>query len=357
MLLLDITVVNVALPSIREDLGASFTDLQWVVDAYALTLAALVLTAGSLADRLGRRRVFAAGLAIFSARLAALRAVARPDLPQPLPRAAGRRRRGDVRGLAGAGRAGVPRGPRARHRDGHLRRDDRRRGRDRAAGRRRAHRRARLAVDLLSQRADRPGGDRASPTRSCARAATRTRPAIDWAGVATFSAALFMLVLALVRGNDEGWGSTLIVSLLAGAAALLGGLRRHREPRAASRCCRSGSSGGLVHRRPAGGLRGLGLGVRAVPLPDPLPAELPRLLAPSRPGCATCRSRWSASSSRRSPGALLSRVPARVLMSVGLALAGVGLLLMSGVRRRLGVDDAARRLPRPRRRASACSTR
>src|SRR6266705_2700949 len=54
MLLLDITVVNVALPSIRQDLGASFTDLQWVVDAYALTLAALVLTAGSLADRLGR---------------------------------------------------------------------------------------------------------------------------------------------------------------------------------------------------------------------------------------------------------------------------------------------------------------
>ena len=62
MLLLDITVVNVALPSIRKGLGASFTDLQWVVDAYALTLAALVLTAGSLADRLGappavRRRV------------------------------------------------------------------------------------------------------------------------------------------------------------------------------------------------------------------------------------------------------------------------------------------------------------
>ena len=67
MLLLDITVVNVALPSIRKDLGASFTDLQWVVDAYALTLAALVLTAGSLADRLGRRRVFIVGLGIFSA--------------------------------------------------------------------------------------------------------------------------------------------------------------------------------------------------------------------------------------------------------------------------------------------------
>ena len=58
MLLLDITVVNTALPAIEEDLNASFTDLQWVIDAYTLSLAALVLTAGSLADRLGRRRVF-----------------------------------------------------------------------------------------------------------------------------------------------------------------------------------------------------------------------------------------------------------------------------------------------------------
>ena len=54
MLLLDITVVNTALPAIEEDLGASFTDLQWVIDAYTLSLAALVLTAGVLADRLGR---------------------------------------------------------------------------------------------------------------------------------------------------------------------------------------------------------------------------------------------------------------------------------------------------------------
>ena len=66
MLLLDITVVNTALPAIEEDLEASFTDLQWVIDAYTLSLAALVLTAGSLADRLGRRRLFAVGLGIFS---------------------------------------------------------------------------------------------------------------------------------------------------------------------------------------------------------------------------------------------------------------------------------------------------
>src|SRR2546423_13645291 len=66
MLLLDITVVNTALPSIRRDLGGSFTDLQWVIDAYTLSLAAFVLTKGSLADRFGRKRFFLAGLAIFS---------------------------------------------------------------------------------------------------------------------------------------------------------------------------------------------------------------------------------------------------------------------------------------------------
>src|ERR1700709_552719 len=62
MLLLDITVVNVALPDIQRDLGASFEDLQWVVDAYALTLASFMLTAGSLADLDGRRRVLVFGL-------------------------------------------------------------------------------------------------------------------------------------------------------------------------------------------------------------------------------------------------------------------------------------------------------
>src|SRR3954466_7249565 len=65
MLLLDITVVNVALPDIQRDLSADFSHLQWVIDAYALTLAALLLTAGSLADRYGRRLIFAGGLVLF----------------------------------------------------------------------------------------------------------------------------------------------------------------------------------------------------------------------------------------------------------------------------------------------------
>jgi EmrB/QacA subfamily drug resistance transporter len=66
MLLVDITIVNVALPSIQRRLHAGLEGLQWVVDAYALTLAALILTAGALADRYGRRLVFTGGIVVFS---------------------------------------------------------------------------------------------------------------------------------------------------------------------------------------------------------------------------------------------------------------------------------------------------
>jgi EmrB/QacA subfamily drug resistance transporter len=67
MLLLDLTVVNVALPQIQSSLHSSFSDLQWVIDAYALTLAALLLTGGSLADLYGRKRLWIIGLVIFTA--------------------------------------------------------------------------------------------------------------------------------------------------------------------------------------------------------------------------------------------------------------------------------------------------
>src|SRR5262249_16805216 len=66
MLLVDVTIVHVALPPIRRDLHASFTNLQWVIDAYALTLSALILTCGTLADRVGRKRVFTGGVALFT---------------------------------------------------------------------------------------------------------------------------------------------------------------------------------------------------------------------------------------------------------------------------------------------------
>ena len=66
MLLLDVTIVTVAQPAIQSGLHASFSDVQWVLDAYALTLASLLLTSGVLADRYGRKRLFSIGLIIFT---------------------------------------------------------------------------------------------------------------------------------------------------------------------------------------------------------------------------------------------------------------------------------------------------
>ena len=67
MIMLDNTIVNVALPSIQRDLGIGISELEWVVNGYALTFAVLMLTGGKLADLLGRRRIFIAGLLIFTA--------------------------------------------------------------------------------------------------------------------------------------------------------------------------------------------------------------------------------------------------------------------------------------------------
>src|SRR5215475_13309721 len=66
MLLLDVTIVVVAIPNIQQGLHASFGQVQWVIDAYALTLASLLLTAGVLADQYGRRLLFSIGLVVFT---------------------------------------------------------------------------------------------------------------------------------------------------------------------------------------------------------------------------------------------------------------------------------------------------
>ena len=152
MLLLDITVVNVALPDIQRELDASFVQLQWVVDAYALTLATTVLAAGSLADLFGRRRVFDR-TGVFTRRRSAADLERRRGADRRAS-GSGRRRRNHVRRLAGAARERVP-WPRARHRVRDLGRDHRRCNRDRPARRRRSHRVGRLALDLLRQHPDR----------------------------------------------------------------------------------------------------------------------------------------------------------------------------------------------------------
>src|SRR6266496_3349766 len=66
MIMLDNTIVNVALPSIERNLHIGISELEWVVNGYALTFAVLMLSGGKLADRFGRRRIFIAGLAIFT---------------------------------------------------------------------------------------------------------------------------------------------------------------------------------------------------------------------------------------------------------------------------------------------------
>ncbi|NVN11854.1 MFS transporter, partial [Nguyenibacter vanlangensis] len=65
LVMMDVTIVNVALPAIRGALGGRLSTLQWVVDAYTLAVASLLVLAGSTADRIGRRRIFLAGIALF----------------------------------------------------------------------------------------------------------------------------------------------------------------------------------------------------------------------------------------------------------------------------------------------------
>jgi len=219
MLLLDITIVNVALPDIERELEASFAELQWVVDAYALTLAALMLTAGSAADLFGRRRVFAVGLALFSA-ASLLCGLAPSAVTLDL-----------ARGLQGVGGAVMFATSLAL-----LAQEFHGRERGTAFGAWGATIGAAVAVGPLVGGAlteglgwewifyvNVPIGI-AAVALTLARVPESRDPdarGVDWAGVITFSAALFLLVFALIRGNDEGWGSALIVAMLAGAAVLL----------------------------------------------------------------------------------------------------------------------------------------
>ena len=329
MLLLDITVVNVALPSIRADLGASFSDLQWVVDAYALTLAALVLTAGSLADRLGRRRLFAWGLGIFSG--ASLLCALAPDPTfLNLSRA--------VQGIGGAVMFAVSLALLAQEFPA---------GRERgmAMGIYGTTIGVAVAIGPLVGGAliDAIGWESIFylnvPIGLAAIAVTYTKlresrdpnaTRIDWPGVASFSAGLFMLVLALVRGNDEGWGSTLIVSLFAGSAVLIAAFvaieSRVSEPMLPLGLFKRPSFTGVQ-------LAAFAISASAFALFLYIGLYLQNYLGytPLQTGIRylpiTVASFFAAPIS----GMLLSRLPARALMSVGLALSGVGLLLMSGI--------------------------
>jgi len=219
MLLLDVTIVNVALPDIERSLGSDFTDLQWVVDAYALTLAALLLTGGSLGDLFGRRRLFVVGLGIFTAASLACGLAGTPD-HLTFARAA--------QGIGAAFMFATSLSLLASNYTGP--------DRGTAFGIWGAVTGASVAVGPLA------GGVLTEafgwesiffvnlPIGIAAIALTLTKvdevkaPAggrIDWPGTVSFSAALFLLIYGLIRGNAKGWGSTIIVCCLVGAVVLL----------------------------------------------------------------------------------------------------------------------------------------
>ena len=219
MLLLDITIVNVALPDIQRDLGASLSSLQWVVDAYALTLATSLLVAGSLGDRLGRRRVFSFGFGLFT--LASfLCGIAGDATLLNLARAA--------QGIGGGAMFATALALIAQEFEG--------RERATAIGAWGATVGGAVAIGplvggLLTEGLgwewiffiNVPIGITAVLlTERVLVNVTATDPQpLDWPGLATFSGGLFLLIYGLIRGNPEGWSSTWIVVSLAGALVLL----------------------------------------------------------------------------------------------------------------------------------------
>jgi EmrB/QacA subfamily drug resistance transporter len=328
MLLLDVTVVNVALPDIQRELHASLSSLQWVVDAYSLTLAAFLLTAGSLGDRLGRRRVFTIGFGIFTAASFLCGISSDPTILNL------------CRGLQGVGGAGMFATSLALiGQEFH--------GKDRATafGVWGAVVGGAVAVGPLV------GGVITEsfgwewifflnvPIGIVAMVLTEKKivnvfakepEPIDVPGLVTFSSALFLLIFGLIRGNPEGWGSPVILACLIGAFALLAifvaievrtrfpmldlTLFRRRAFNGVSAVAFALSGGmfalflyltiymqGVLHYSP------LEAGLRFLPL-----TVLGFIVAPIS-------------------GALSNRIPIRVLLGIGLACVGVGLLLMHGV--------------------------
>jgi EmrB/QacA subfamily drug resistance transporter len=220
MLLLDITIVNVALPAIERALKASFSDLQWVVDAYALALAVCVLTAGALADLFGRKRLFLLGIVLFTIASAACGGA---NDPLFLIIARG------VQGIGGAMMFATALALLSQEFHG--------KERGTAFGLWGATIGAAVAVGPLA------GGMLTSwlswrwiffvnipigvvaiflGMRELRESSDPEHSRLDPIGLVTLTAGLLCLILALIEGNDHGWTSALILSLLAAGVVVLG---------------------------------------------------------------------------------------------------------------------------------------
>jgi EmrB/QacA subfamily drug resistance transporter len=328
MLLVDVTIVNVALPSIERELHAGLTKLQWVIDAYTLVLSALILTAGALADRIGRRIVFAVGVAMFT--VASLLCGLAPTATLL-----------DVgRGLQGIGGAAmfatslalIAQEFRGREFGTAIAAWGSTVGAAVAAGP--------LIGGALTEGlgwewiffVNVPVG-----VLALALAVLRMREfrdpearGIDPGGLITFSAAFALLVFGLLRGNAEGWGSGLILGSLGGAVLLLVlfvAIERSQERPMLDLS---------LFRRPAFvgvslGTLAIGAGMFSILLYISIYFQDLLGYSPFQAGLRflplTLLIFFVPAATRR----LADRVPPRIMLGGGLAFVALGLLLMHGI--------------------------
>jgi EmrB/QacA subfamily drug resistance transporter len=328
MLLLDITIVNVALPDIQRALHSSFSDLQWVVDAYALTLAAFLLTAGSLADMYGRRLMYLIGLAVFTC-ASVLCGFAASTLMLQLSRG--------LQGVGGAIMFAVSLALLA----------DAFRGRDRGIAFGVWGTVTGLAVAIgpllggvltsgLSWRyiffVNVPIGIAAvaiTMTRVAeSRAPQASRP--DWPGFLVFTVALSSLVYGLIESNQRSFADGLVLGCLAAAAALLVVFvvveRRSAHPMFDLTLFKLPTfSGGLT------AAFGLSASIFAMLLYLVLYLQDILGYSPLGTGVRLMVISGAVLVVGMVAGRLSSRVPVRLLIGPGLILVGVGLLLMRGL--------------------------
>src|ERR1700691_4374654 len=328
MLLLDVTIVIVAQPAIQGGLHASFSDVQWVLDAYALTLASLLLTSGVLADRYGRKRLFQIGLIIFTLG-SLLCGVAQDPLMLVLSRSGqgvggaimfatslallGNSFRGRDRGVAfgvwgaitgvatalgpvlggvivtdwswrGIFLVNVPIGV--------------------------------LAVALTAWQVQESKSPRPSPP--------------DWAGFALFTAGLVTLVYGLIRAGENSWSDTGVIACLAIGCVLLAGFiaaeRRVKYPMFDLSLLRTPTfSGASIAAFAMNGSLYAVLLYLVIYLQDILGYSAQD--AGLRLGIISGAQFVTATIA----GRVSERVPARWLIGPGLLLVGVGLIIMAGL--------------------------
>lgn len=328
MLLLDVTIVNVALPDIQSSLSSSFSDLQWVIDAYALTLASLLLTAGSLSDIFGRRRLYIIGLVVFTV-ASALCGIAQDTLLLQLSR-----------GLQGVGGAIMFTVSLALLASAFQ-------GKDRGiafgiwgsitgvavavgpvvGG---------LLVSTLSWRwiffVNIPIGIAALVITVLKVAESRNPKAHapDWVGFVVFTASLSSLVYALIESGQKGFGDSVVVTCFVAAAALMVAFVLFEMRTATPMLDLS------LFRKPTfsgGAIAAFGISAGIFSMLLYLTLYLQNVLGYSalQTGLRLLVLSGAILVVSAVAGRLSSHLPARFLIGPGLALTGVGMLLMRGL--------------------------